>query len=485
MSDEFENEFSEKTTKPRKARPSSSAPQHSEAAIALTFAERYANTLRYVAEWNQWFRWDGTCWREDKTLDVFDLACALCCEDAIGVNKMSLRRQIASAKTRAAVVSVAGADRRIAATVDQWDQDPWLLNAPNGVVDLRTGELREHRVTDYMTKQTAVPPDGDCPLWKKFMTEITSGDGELQRYLQRLSGYCLTGATYEQELFFFYGTGCNGKGVFVQTISGILHDYHRASSIETFTVSNTERHPTELATLVGARLVTAAETEEGRRWSEARIKELTGGDKITARFMRQDPFDFFPQFKLLFSGNHMPALRGVNRAMTRRFNRIPFAVTIAADRVDVRLVEKLKEEWSGILAWAVEGCLEWQRIGLSPPKAVTVATESYLESQDVLGEWLDECCEIEGNVWVSSADLYDSWQDWATERGEWVGSAKTFVQRLEDRGGLRKHRNLKERGFIGLRLRAPGQQSGTAVAEAGHTPKSGNGLPPDARPLPA
>jgi putative DNA primase/helicase len=261
-----------------------------------------------------------------------------------------------------------------------------------------------------------------------------------------------------------------------------LHDYHKAASIETFTVSNTERHPTELATLVGARLVTAAETEEGRRWSEARIKELTGGDKITARFMRQDPFDFFPQFKLLFSGNHMPTLRSVNKAISRRFNRIPFAVTIPDDKVDTHLAEKLKEEWPGILAWAIEGCLEWQRIGLSPPKAVTVATESYLESQDVLGEWLDECCEIEGNAWVSTTDLFDSWQDWATERGEWVGSVKTFVLRLEDRGGFRKHRHDRERGFVGLRLKPPAAGNGAAAIEASHAPKSGNGSAPDLRP---
>jgi putative DNA primase/helicase len=317
-----------------------------------------------------------------------------------------------------------------------------------------------------------------------FMTEITGGDGELQRYLQRVSGYGLTGITNEQELFFLYGTGCNGKGVFGQTLSSLWADYHRASSIETFTVSHTERHPTELAGLMGARLVTAAESEEGRRWSEARIKELTGGDKINARFMRQDSFDFIPQFKLLFSGNHMPTLRSVNKAISRRFNRIPFAVTIPDNKVDMHLADKLKDEWPGILAWAVAGCLEWQRVGLSPPKAVTVATESYLEGQDVIGEWLDECCEINGNVWASTTDLFHSWQYWAEERGEWVGSVRTFSLRLEDRGGFTKRKNPEQtqRGFAGLRLRPPSQGNGAAAAAAGHAAKSGNGSGVGARP---
>jgi putative DNA primase/helicase len=239
-------------------------------------------------------------------------------------------REIASARTGAAVERLAKTDRRLAATKDQWDADPWLLNTPGGVVDLHTGQMRAHRPEDYMTKQTAVSPGGDCPQWKKFMSEVTAGDVELQSYLQRGSGYCLTGVTHEQELFFNYGTGQNGKGTFTRAISGILNDYHTNTSIETFTVSKNERHPTELAKLVGARLVTATETEEGRSWSQVRITEMTGGDQIDARFMRQDFFTFYPQFKLWFSGNHMPTLRTVNKAIARRFNRIPFKVTIPA-----------------------------------------------------------------------------------------------------------------------------------------------------------
>ena len=308
------------------------APPYSEEALALAFADRHANTLRYVAEWGQWLIWDGTCWRMDRTRQVFTLARELCREVATKAYKPSERRRIASAKTRAAVVSLAGEDRRLAATTEQWDADPgcstprtaWSICTPAGCAP--------HQPTDYMTKQTAVSPEGECPRWKKFLGEITGGDEELQRYLQRISGYSLTGVTSEQELYFFYGAGNNGKGVFVTLTSPAYY---------TITIgrhqSRHSRSPNPIAIrpswpgLRGARLVTAAETEEGRRWAEARIKEMTGGDKISARFMRQDFFDFFPQFKLLFSGNHMPTLRTVNKAITRRFNRIPFAVTIPDD----------------------------------------------------------------------------------------------------------------------------------------------------------
>jgi P4 family phage/plasmid primase-like protien len=434
------------------------APFHSEEALALAFAERHTNTLRYVAEWNHWYIWDGTCWRLDQTLQVFNFARALCREKAAEAGSDRERKRIASAKTRAAVVSLAREDRRLAATVDQWDADPWLLNTPGGVVDLRTGKLREHQITHYMTKQTAVTPGGECPRWRLFLQEITGEDEELQKYQQRVSGYFLTGETREQELFFNYGPGENGKGVKVNTIAGILHGYHCAASIETFTVGKFDQHPTELARLRGARLVTAAETEEGRHWAESRIKRLTGGDPIPARFMRQDFFEYIPQFKLEFSGNNMPKLRTVNRAITRRFNRIPFSVIIPPEKKNKNLTDELKAEWPGILAWAIEGCLEWQRLGgLAPPKAVTDSTESYLESEDVLGEWLNDCCIRDANAWEGTTALFNSWKGWAVGREEWIGSETTFSKRLEDRGEFKRRKNTEQtkRGFVGLRLKTP------------------------------
>ena len=220
-----------------------------------------------------------------------------------------------------------------------------------------------------MTKKTAVAPGMRCPTWHEFLKRTTDGDNELQRYLQRVAGYALTGDTSEHALFFAYGTGANGKSTFLNAVSGMIGDYHKTAPIETFTESKSDRHPTDLAGLRGARMVTAVETEEGRRWAESKIKTLTGGDKIAARFMRQDFFEYAPQFKLLIAGNHKPSLRTVDEAIRRRFHLIPFTVTIPPEQRDTTLGDRLKDEWPGILGWAIEGCVEWMAKGLAAPKA--------------------------------------------------------------------------------------------------------------------
>jgi putative DNA primase/helicase len=306
------------------------APAFSEEDLALQFATRHADDTRYVAAWNRWLRFDGMRWKYDETRETFSLARKLCREVAGRVNRLKEAKTIANAKTRAAVVSLSGEDRRLAATVDQWDSDPWALNTPAGVVDLRTGECRGPCAEDYTTKVTAAAPNSECltPIWDKFLERVTNKDRELQAFLQRMLGYALTGITDEHALFFLYGTGGNGKGVFTNAATNILAEYHRAAPIETFTATNTEQHPTDLAMLRGARMVTATETEEGRRWAESRIKTLTGGDRVSARFMRQDFFEYVPQFKLIISGNHKPGLRSVDEAIRRRFHLIPFTVTI-------------------------------------------------------------------------------------------------------------------------------------------------------------
>jgi len=413
-----------------------SAPAFSEEMLALTYTRLHGETQRYVAVWGKWLIYDGAKWDFDETLQTYSLARKLCRTAAEATNNKRLARMIANAKTRNAVVTLACSDPRHAATVAQWDVDPWLLNTPGGVVDLRTGRLREHRADDYMTKMTAVTPDAKCPtpLLQAFLTTVTAGDVGLQEFLKRMSGYALTGVTIEHALFFLYGTGANGESVWTNTVAGILHDYHKTAPLETFTVSANERHPTELAMLRGARLVTVSETEAGKRWSESRIKTLTGGDPIDARFMRQDYFEYLPQFKLMISGNHRPGLNSVNEAIKRRVNMVPFKVTIAEKQRDKDLTEKLKAEWPGILAWMIEGCLEWQRIGLRPPKIVTDATEEYLKSEDKLGRCIEECLEIDPNEWMSSTDLFYSWKQWAEDNNEWVGSQTKLSIDLKDAG---------------------------------------------------
>ena len=422
----------------------------SDDAIALRFADRHASDLRFVAKWGQWLRHNGRQWRHDDTLLARDLARDVCRVSAEEFDYKTAVK-IESAKTISAVESLARADRRLAATVDQWDADPWLLNTPDGVVDLKTGILRPHRVEDFMTKITAVGPGGNCPLFLAFLDRIMNGDHELISYLQRVFGYGLTGEIIEHALFFWYGTGANGKSVLLSTVSGLLGDYHTVAPIETFTVSNSDRHSTDLAGLRGARLVSASETEEGRRWAEAKIKQLTGGDRIAARFMRQDFFTYQPAFKLIIAGNHKPSLRSVDEAIRRRFHLVPFAVTIPEHERDLELTKKLKAEWPGILAWIIQGCLEWQKIGLRPPAAVREATDAYLESEDAIAAWLEERCERDPNAWESSTAIFASWSAWAAAAGEFVGSQKQLTQKLEKRGFVGKRTN-KSQGMTGLRV---------------------------------
>jgi putative DNA primase/helicase len=436
------------TTGEPEARP----PAFSDEALALRFAERHANDLRYVAAWGRWLSWTGTHWGFDDTLHAFDRARAICREAAATCNRPKEATAIAGAKTVAAVERLAKADRRLAATIDQWDADPWLLNTPDGPIDLRTGNWVARGPHQYFTKITPVSPSGDCPRFMAFLSTITGGDFDLQQYLRRALGYSLSGSTREHVLLFGYGTGANGKSVLVNTISSILGTYQKTAPIETFTAATTDRHPTDLAGLRGARLVTATETEEGRRWAESRIKALTGGDRIAARFMRQDFFEYVPAFKLFIVGNHKPSLRSVDEAIRRRFHLIPFSVTIPSADRDPDLGEKLKAEWPGILAWMIEGCLSWQEIGLRPPKAVLEATAAYLESEDAISAWIEEECERDPAAWEASAELFLSWKAWAERAAEHPGTMKRFVQQLEARG-LQPQRTWQGRGFTGIRTK--------------------------------
>lgn len=231
-------------------------------------------------------------------------------------------------------------------------------------MDLRTGEIRPAQKADYITKVTACVPDFEMemPVFKKFFTETTQGDSELQRYLQRISGYGLSGSTREQKLFFGYGPGGNGKSVLVNTIGAIAGDYHVAAAMDTFVEHHGDHHPCDVAMLSGARLVTASETHKGRRWNETLINRLTGGDPVTARWMRRDFFTYVPQFTLIFIGNFAPELDSVTEAAQRRFRIIPF--TFQPKEVDEKLFERLRPEWPAILAWMITGARDWYQHGL-------------------------------------------------------------------------------------------------------------------------
>ena len=437
-----------------------------EDALALSFTRRYHRDWRYVAAWGRWLVWDGQRWRTEETLAATDLIRSVCRQTAVRADNPKVAAKLASASTVGGVERLARADRRHAATTDEWDADPWLLNTPGGVVDLKTGRMRPHERADRMTKITTATPSGDCPTWKQFIDEVTGGDKELQAYLQRMVGYALTGSTQEHALFFLYGTGANGKSVFVNTLATILGDYATNAPMDTFMETRTDRHPTDMAGLRGARFVAAIETEQGKRWAESKLKNLTGGDKIAARFMRQDFFEFFPQFKLFVAGNHKPAIRNIDEAMKRRLHLIPFTITVPPERRDKNLQHKLLAERDGILAWAVQGCLNWQRHGrLDPPQRVVDATEEYFEAEDALGRWLDERCVRTANAKSLTAELFSDWKVWAEAAGEFTGSQKRFADLLLNRG-LDKWRNgMGLRGFQGIGLKYPPAPAYTPYAD--------------------
>lgn len=433
-------------------------PANSEDALALAFVDQHVDNLRYIAEWNRWHQWDGMRWRRDRTEIAFDLARQIC-RDAAAEAQTSDRKRLASASTVAAVARLARADRRIAATVEEWDTDPDLLNTPGGVVYLPTGEILPHDPGLKMTKITAVEPGGSCPLWLMVLDQITAGNQPQVDYLQRVAGYCLTGRTSEHALFFGYGTGANGKSVFVNTLRGILADYATPAAMETFMLTRNEQHPTGIASLRGSRLVVANETESGRAWAESRIKALTGGDPMQARFMRADFFEFTPEFKLFVVGNHSPALANVDEAIHRRLHLIPFTVTISEEARDEELPERLKEEWPGILLWAIEGALLWHEYGLAPPECVRNATAEYFEEQDAIAAWLASDCKTANlpdfqreNV----RDLFASWSAFAQTAGEHPGTSKWFSEQLRNRGFPKKRESgTGNKGFGQIRLKRP------------------------------
>jgi putative DNA primase/helicase len=421
--------------------------------VARVFTSRHHKTAKYDHSAGRWFKWDGSRWRIDEIHEVAHRL-RLLARELTEDKEFAVQRPARTAGFAECVERLTQRNRDHAVTQSHWDRDPWLLGTPGGTVDLKTGELLAPTPDAYITKQAAITPaeQSNCTKWKTFLDEATGGDAALIRFLQQFCGYCLTGETREHALLFLYGPGGNGKSVFLNTIMGIIGDYATAASMDTFTASKGERHPTDLAMLRGARLASASETEEGKPWAESRIKQLTGGDTISARFMRQDFFSFRPHFKLFIAGNHKPILVNVDDAARRRFNMVPFVHR--PQNPDRTLEAKLRSEWPQILRWMIEGCLDWQRDGLERPSAVQAATDAYFDDQDLFGQWLqDRCIVAPGDTgrWCASSTLYASWKNYALEAGEDPGTAKKFSANLVKRG-LMQQRRSKCRGYFGISL---------------------------------
>lgn len=428
----------------------------SEDTLSRHFCDLQRDRIKYDHTRDAWYIWRGTNWEIDETREVFDLIRNFCNSVAVSAKTEPEKRRLTSLKTCNAVESLSKVDRDIAVSKKMWDTDKYLMATPAGTLDLSTGNLQTSMPEDLITRCTSVSPAArsNCPLWREFLEDACAGDKEQVLFLQKMAGYSLTGDTREHALFFIFGPGGNGKSVFLNIIMSIMNTYALTAPIETFTASRGESHPTELAILDGARLVTASETEEGKRWAESRIKQLTGGDKISARFMRQDFFTFTPIFKLLIVGNHMPALSSVDDAARRRFRLVPFIHKPTA--VDKQLESKLMKELPQIFRWAIEGCLLWQAEGLAPPSSVQETTENYFSEQDILQQWIDERCVTDPVAKCDSTLAFIDWSKFADDMGEYVGKKNTLTSKLKKKGIECKTGRIDGdlcRVYIGLRLK--------------------------------
>ena len=438
----------------------SNAVELTEHGVALAFARKHRDELHYCHTAGAWFVWKGTHWAKNETRLAFAEARALAAALSDGA-EFKIRAAARRATFAGAVERFAQADPTFAVTVAAWDRDPWLLGTPGGTVDLRTGVMRTAQRRDMITRVTAVAPAAQavCPLWLSFLQQATGGDDALIGFLQRWCGYCLTGTTREHALLFIFGHGGNGKSVFLNVVSGILGAYHATAAMDTFTDSGGSRHLAFLAMLAGARMVTAAETEEGRPWAETKIKEMTGGTAVTANFMRQNPFTYVPQFKITITGNHKPVLRTVDDAARRRFDIVPFLHKPA--RPDRELETKLCAEWPGILQWMIDGCLDWQRIGLARPAIVAETTADYFAAQDVFGLWKAERCIVDPQLMERPSRLLNDLNAWLNGNGEQPTNRNRFRAWAEKEPALR-YKTVNGSDFVsGIGLRpSEGAQGG-------------------------
>jgi len=354
----------------------------------------------------------------------------------------------------AGMLKLAESESGIAVSPNALDANHWSLNVLNGTLDLHTGQLRPHGPLELLTKVALVDydPQAQCPTWDAFLFHVLGEDAELRRFVQKAVGYTLTGSTEEQCLFMLYGSGANGKSTFIQTLSALLGDYARQTPTETLLIKPGDAPRNDLARLQGARFVAAVESESGKRLAEVLVKQLTGGDTITARYLYGEYFDYMPSFKVWLAVNHKPVVQGTDHAIWRRIHVLPFVVTIPEAQRDKRLMEKLQAELPGILRWAVEGCLAWQRERLEAPAVVRRATRDYRAEMDVIAAFIKECCVQGPEQRVGATTLYKEYQGWCSQTGEQVVTQKAFGTALAEQG-FTSGRKASERYWQGITLR--------------------------------
>ena len=425
---------------------------------ARRLVDAHGEFFRHAPQLGRWLTWDGRRWTEDSTGEIVRYAKGITDlildEARITSNtelfKWGVRSQSQPCITN--MVHLAKTEPGIPVLVGTLDADGYAFNVRNGTLDLRTGELHPHRQTDLITKLANVEydPEAKCQEWLKTLDGIFAGDQSMVKCLQLFAGYSLTGDVSEQKMTFSHGSGSNGKTTVMNALRSITGDYGISLASDVLIDTGHDSHSTGITDLRGARFVTATETEEGRRFNESLVKQLTGGDPIKARRMRTDNFEFQPTHKLWMSGNHLPRINGTDHAIWRRLALLPFEVRFV---IDPTLSDRLIGETSGILAWAVQGCLDWQSSGLQIPEQVERATQDYRESQDHIGRFLADMCVVREDCHVTSAKLRQAYEGWCAEQGDraWTGTA--LGRELTNRGYESKHTNMGNQ-WLGLGLAA-------------------------------
>jgi putative DNA primase/helicase len=447
-----------------------------DAAAALWFIKFNGDRVRYVVQERRYYIFDGKRWARDDdeaiyrlakklSIDLYSVATQLKDEDEARSKVAWIAVRLESAQNLKKMLESARKDLTIAPNM--FDPDHFALNCLNGTVDLRTGALREHSAEDLISKIVPVEydPHATADRWQRFLHEVFSDDTELLDCVRRAAGYCATGDTREQVIFFLTGTGANGKTTFLETLADVLGDYSARTATETILAKRSGAVPNALAALLGVRLARASETTRGRCLDEAAVKDMTGGDTVPARFLFKEWFSFIPQFKIMLACNHLPKIDGSDKALQRRLRVIPFHVTFGAERLDKYLREHLRDELSGILAWIVRGAVEWQKDGLGTATAMESATESYITANDQFAQFLADMCVVERELTISAKRLRAAFTDWCEDNGLEVPKQSEVTESIKTHGVV-KVRNSKGFRLHGLAL----------LADHGEDAKSGTKL---------
>ncbi|QPF46854.1 phage/plasmid primase, P4 family [Bacillus subtilis] len=422
----------------------------------------HGKNIRYCNELD-WLIWNGKMWEEDSKRQIEALTAqtlraiygeAKAMEDSY--RKKQLNDWAKKCERRnIRMNTILDTRPMVAVRKQELDSHKYLFNCENGVIDLKTGELLPHDREFLFTKISSVAyqKDADCPNWKAFLESIFIDEQgqpnyEIIDFMQKAIGYSLTGDTTEQVMFFLFGNGRNGKSTFINTVQQLLGDYGRQTNSDTFIKKkNDSSINNDIARLDGARFVSAVESEEGQQLSESLVKQITGGEKMSARFLRQEYFEFTPEFKVFFTTNHKPIVKGSDEGIWRRIRLVPFTVTIPKEKVDKKLPQKLAAEMPGILRWAVEGCLKWQKEGLKEPEVIRKATEGYREDMDILGPFLAERCVIHPAAKIESKEIYKEYKNWCFENDDVELKNRAFYRQLEIRG-FKKEVGAKNKLFF-------------------------------------